>query len=523
MTTAEEEEIKQLKVAHVMCIEDFIFFVRYFFKAQFKKKWAQWEHLYQIGEQLIKVINGEITRLIINIAPRYGKTELAVKAFIAYGLALNPSAKFIHLSYSDDLALDNSEAVKDIVTSDEYQRLFPYVKLKASSKAKKKWYTDRSGGVYATSTGGQITGFGAGLVDENYVENPLDQEFDKAIDELLESTGVSWMGNKANFGGAIIIDDANKPDDADSETMRNKVNERYDSTISNRTNSRNTPIIIIQQRTHEDDLSGYLIRKQGIFGQKTEDGRDGIWHVLSLPSIKADGTALCPQKHTIQELLDLQKHNDIVFQRQHMQNPKPKAGLLFPIDELNFADMDNVPGLGDPDFTFCAADPANEGGDDFAAAPFKLIGDKIYVTEVLYNTDGADFNEAAMVKMVKANRCSSVGVEAVFGWKETAERVRDELYEIGFEGEFRMLRPRTNKHSRILNRASFIRNHMVFRKDWAQFPQYAKFMRNLTSYLKIQEAGKGNKHDDAPDLCEMGGAYFEKNFAHLFGMTKKSD
>jgi len=503
------EEIKELKVAHVYCKDDFIFFVRYFFKKQYKRKWAKWEHLYLIAEQLRKVISGEVTRLIINIAPRYGKTELAVKAFIAYGLCLNPSAKFIHLSYSDDLALDNSEAVKDLVTSEEYQLLFPSVKLKQSSKAKKKWYTEQTGGVYATSTGGQITGFGAGLVDEDELSEEEISELEELkleLDELPE--------NKSKFGGAIIIDDPNKPDDADSETLRNKVNERYDSTISNRVNSRNTPIIIIQQRTHEDDLSGYLIRKQG----NALDG--GLWHVLSLPSIKEDGTALCPQKHTIEELKALEKHNDIVFQRQHMQNPKPKAGLLFPIDELQFADMDSIEALKDPDFTYTCADPANLGGDDFAGAPFKLVGDKIYVTEALYNTDGADYNELEMVNMIKRNKSKSVGIEGVLGWIETAKRIREELDRINFDGEFRVLRPRTSKPSRILNRASFIRNNFVFRNDWEEYPQYAKFMRNLTSYLKIQEAGKGNKHDDAPDLCEMAATYFEQNFPHLFGMNK---
>lgn len=495
-----QEEIKKLKVAHVACKDDFIFFVRYFFKKQYKRKWAKWDHLYRIAEQLEKVISGEVTRLIINIAPRYGKTELAVKAFIAYGLCLNPSAKFIHLSYSDDLALDNSEAVKDLVTSEEYQTLFPSVRLKQSSKAKKKWYTEQTGGVYATSTGGQITGFGAGLVDES----EDDEDFISELNNV----------NPLKFGGGIIIDDPNKPDDADSETLRNKVNERYDSTISNRVNSRNTPIIIIQQRTHEDDLSGYLIRKQG----KAEDG--GLWTVLSLPSIKEDGTALCPQKHTIEELKALEKHNDIVFQRQHMQNPKPKAGLLFPIQELNFANMEEVKGINDPDFTYTCADPANLGGDDFAGAPFKLIGDKIYVTEVIYNTEGADHNEPEMVGLIKRNKSKSVGIEGVLGWIETAKRIREELDRINFDGEFRVLRPRTSKPSRILNRASFIRNNFVFRHDWEEYPQYAKFMRNLTSYLKIQEAGKGNKHDDAPDLCEMAATYFEQNFPHLFGMNK---
>lgn len=512
------DEIKELKVTHVFCLDDFIFFVRYFFKAQFKRKWAPWDHLLQIGDKLVQVLNGEITRLIINIAPRYGKTELAVKAFIAYGLALNPSAKFIHLSYSDSLALDNSRAAREMVSLDEYQKLFPKVKIQHGSNSTKKWYTTETGGVYATSTGGQITGFGAGQVDETEDEE-IDPEFDQSLQELLEVSRISWLGEKAKFAGAIIIDDPNKVDDSDSELERNKVNNRYDGTISNRVNSRNTPIIIIQQRTHEDDLSGYLIRKQGVFGQKTEDGRDGIWHVLSLASIKVDGTALCPQKHTIEELLALQHHNEVVFQRQHMQNPTPTAGLLFPKAALSFYDHEEMlKFLGDPDFVYVPVDPANEGGDDFAAAPFVLIGDKIYVTEMLYNTDGTDFNEPAVVDMVRRNRVSYVGVESVFGWKETAQRIREELEEKGFEGDFRLLKPRQNKHARITNRASLIRNHFVFRKDYADFPQYKKFMANLTTYLKIQEPGKKNKHDDAPDLCEMAAGYFEKNFPHLFGM-----
>lgn len=501
MTT---DEVKALKVAQVLTKDDLLIFTRYIFKSQYKRKWAPWEHLILIAEALKKVVNGEITRLIINVAPRYGKTELAVKNFIPYGLALNAAAKFIHLSYSDTLALDNSEAAKDIISSEEYQKLFPSVKIKKGSDSKKKWYTTLGGGVYATAAGGQVTGFGAGKVDND------DEEIGSFIQEI-EKSQEHWLGKKAHFGGAIIIDDANKPDDADSETMRNRVNERFDSTISNRVNSRKTPIIILQQRTHENDLSGYLIRKQ----KTVEEG--GVWTVLSLPSIKEDGTALCPAKHTIEELKALQAHNDIVFQRQHMQNPKPRSGLLFPEDDLqyfNFKEMEEK--LLDPDYTFVPVDPANEGGDDFASGAFKLIDRKIYVTDVLYNTEGSDHNEKAVIKLVLANRAHAVHVESVFGWKESATNVRDGLEEKGFENEFGLIRPRTNKHSRILSRSSFIKNNFVFRSDWEDFPQYAKFMRNLTSYLRIQEPGKGNKHDDAPDLCEMAAGYYQRNFIHLW-------
>jgi hypothetical protein len=202
-----------------------------------------------------------------------------------------------------------------------------------------------------------------------------------------------------------------------------------------------------------------------------------------------------------------------------MQNPKPKAGLLFPIQELQFFNIEDIQDR-EADFVYVCADPANEGGDDFAAAPFVLIGDEIFVTEMLYNTEGADHNESVLAKMILNSKAAAVGIEAIFGWKETADRVRLDVIEKGYENEFRMLRPRQQKHSRILNRASFIRNHFRFRKDWESMPQYAKFMRCLTSYLRVQEPGKSNKRDDAPDLCEMGANYYERNFKHLWGYER---
>lgn len=495
-----------------MCLRSLMFHTRYFFKAQYKRKFIIGDHHTIIAQALEKVLTGEITRLLIAVSPRYGKTELAVKSFISNGLALNAAAKFIHLSYADALALDNSESIKDLVQSHEYQTLFPEVQIKKDSKAKDKWYTTAGGGVLARAAAGQVTGFGAGHVDEETPDED-DPDFDEFMAALEQANG-SALEKKFQFSGAIIIDDPIKPEDADSETVRNKVNSRFDSTIRNRVNSRRTPIIVIMQRLDPEDLIGYLLR----------DNEQDDWTLISLACLTMDKDgnkkALWPHKETVEELEKQRLANEIVFERQKQQNPKPKAGLLFPQDDLHYYDPGTM-NLLDPDFTFVPCDPANEGGDDFAAGDFRLVGDMIYLRDVLYNTDGADFNEVALVNLVKAAQANSVGVESTFGWKETAERVRSDLENKGFEGEFRMLRPRQQKHSRILNRASFIRNHIVFRSDWRDLPQYAKFMRNLTSYLRIQEAGKGNKHDDAPDLCEMAGSYFEKNFAHLFGMNKK--
>ena len=276
-----------------------LFATRYFFYNRFARKFVVGQHHAKIAQALDRVYSGECKRLMILLPPRYSKTEMAVKTFIAKGLALNAASKFIHLSYSKDLALDNATEVKEIIQSEFYQALFPHIKIAKGEAVKHKWYTEQGGGVYTTSTAGQITGFGAGDVENEF-------EIAQQIDELE---------HHPEFAGAIIIDDPIKPEDASSVTMREKVNMRFETTIRSRTNSRNTPIIIIMQRLHKNDLCGYLLATEA------DD-----WDVLTLPALTIDEdgneTALWEFKHTVEELHKIRAANRFVFETQYQQNPK---------------------------------------------------------------------------------------------------------------------------------------------------------------------------------------------------------
>jgi hypothetical protein len=303
--------------------------------------------------------------------------------------------------------------------------------------------------VLARAAGGSVTGFGAGKTDSE------EDEFG----EFMPS-----MDSKYSFNGAIILDDSIKPEDADSDTIRTRVNDRFDSTIRNRVNSRKTPIIAMAQRLHPMDLIGYLLR---------EEEQDN-WTVLSFPAIYFDENgerqALCPLRHTLKELDAMRNANEVVFERQYMQNPEPKTGLAFPKGELHFYDANEID-LSEPEYQYIPVDPANEGGDFFAAPRTCLIEDRIYIPEVLFNTDGADLNEIAVRNLAMQNKVNFVGVESVFGWKETASRIKEYLYEKNWQGEFVFIRSRGNKNARIVNRTSFIKNNFWFRKDYANFPQ----------------------------------------------------
>ena len=136
-----------------------------------RREYVVGEHHRIICNALMDVIKGKTNKLIINISPRYGKTLLCSQMFIAYGLALNPASKFLHISYSGSLVQDNSMAVKDTITSTYFQTLFPEVQIRKNDNTRSKWSTTAGGGEYATSTLGQITGFGAGQAEmtEDYI------------------------------------------------------------------------------------------------------------------------------------------------------------------------------------------------------------------------------------------------------------------------------------------------------------------------------------------------------------------
>lgn len=470
----------ELAVAKVMCMQDTLFFTRYFFKHQNNKKFIIGEHHEIIAKALDRVYNGECKRLIINIAPRYGKTELAVKSFIAKGLALNPKSRFIHLSYSQTLALDNSEFVRDLVKSQAYQQMFPNVKVKQGTDAKEKWYTTEGGGVYATASGGQVTGFGAGIVDEVGCDIQDD-----------------WLNGIEKFGGAIVIDDPLKPEDAQHENRREKNNERFDTTIVNRVNSRNTPIIIIMQRVHKDDLSGHVMANyKG-------------WEVISLPVIKPDGTALWSFKHTIEELHELRQANEFVFDTQMMQDPKPKEGLLFPKDELRYFNPNEKHVF---ETSIAYSDIADAGNDNTSMPVGRNKGKDVYITDWLFSQDISDITIPLSIQACKEQSINYWRVESnSMGAMYTRDAAKA-IEEAGLSTEIYPAHSSANKHTRILMDAGFVKKHFVFIHPDYQDKEYKKAFEELTDYLK----NGSSKKDDSPDSISGLAMWVRACLPHLY-------
>ena len=311
----EQDPIQKVRCLRHLCERSFIDFTRYFFKLREGNQFLENHHHTLITNTLMRVMNGEITRLIINIPPGYTKTEMAVINFIAYGLAKFPRSRFLHLSYSDNLALLNSNATKNLVELPEYQILWP-MKLREDTKSKKMWYNKQGGGLYATATGGQVTGFRAGRMEDG-------------------------------FSGALIIDDPIKPEDAKSPLKRQQINDSFNNTIKSRLATEDVPIVVIMQRIHEDDLSGYLLR----------GGSGEVWDHLLLP-VLTDCTAPYPntfthgsplphslpdgplwvKKHTSEQIEMIKQSHAYTYFSQYKQDPQPIGERIFHNEWWKFYD-----------------------------------------------------------------------------------------------------------------------------------------------------------------------------------------
>lgn len=295
---AETEESRRIAALKRELEGSFLQFSAHFFEWRTGTKMIIAPHHRIIASTIERVIAGEITRLIINIPPGYTKTELAVISLVAYGLALNPAAKFMHLSYSDNLALTNSATARAVVKSREYQSMWPMA-LSDDSDAKGLWINEQGGGLFATSSKGQVTGRRAGLLESGWT-------------------------------GALIIDDPTKPTSAESDVQREEVNTVFSNTIKSRLAHEDVPMIVIQQRVHHRDLTGHLLT--GGSGEK--------WHHLNLPVIidnaepypdeythgipiahgLADGW-LWEAKHSEKHRVALMSHRR-TFESQYMQAPR---------------------------------------------------------------------------------------------------------------------------------------------------------------------------------------------------------
>lgn len=272
----------------LLCRTSFKYFVQIFHYYLYKRDFIFKPFHLDIIKHLESLVFGTNKKknLLINMPPRMGKSQL-MQYFVAWGYAINKQSNFILTSYGDSLVLKFSDTVKSLVDSDLYKLLFG-VEINKKNKAKEFWKTTDGGELRATSMGGTITGFGAGIMEEGW-------------------------------GGAMIIDDPLKADDYKSEAELANCIDFYTNTLKSRLNNTNsTPTILIMQRLSVDDLTGYILANEA------ED-----WEHVKYQGLDEDSeTALWPEKVPVNTLLEWKKLLPFFYYSQYQQEPIILGGAV---------------------------------------------------------------------------------------------------------------------------------------------------------------------------------------------------
>lgn len=248
-------------------------------------------HINLIAEYLEAARRGEVTRLIINMPPRSLKSVCVSVAWPAWLLAHDPQSRILAASYAASLSVKHSLDCRLVLQSPWFKRAFPGVELTRDQNEKHKFMTTARGYRFATSVGG------------------------------------STLGEGGNF---LILDDPVSPTQAMNEGWRGHVNHWFDHTFASRLDDKKKGVIVlVMQRLHQYDLSGYLLEKGG-------------WTHLSLPALagkdehhcfgrvrkfRAAGEALHAEREDI-SLIDRAKIElgSNAFAAQYQQQPLAEEG-----------------------------------------------------------------------------------------------------------------------------------------------------------------------------------------------------
>jgi predicted phage terminase large subunit-like protein len=196
--------------------------------AEYQSCWA----IDALCEHLQAVSEGQIRHLLVNAPPRCSKTTLASIFYPAWTWAQSertflkgPQVRFLCGSYNHDLSLTNSNSTRRLILSPWYQSLWgQHFKLREDQNTKTKFDTSAGGSRLATSVGGSLLGIG---------------------------------------GDVLIVDDPHNTEEAESDADRKTALTWWKELSTTRLNNpKQSPLIVIMQRLHEEDVSGHILSSE---------------------------------------------------------------------------------------------------------------------------------------------------------------------------------------------------------------------------------------------------------------------
>jgi predicted phage terminase large subunit-like protein len=246
-------------------------------------------HHRKLAKIFADVADGKKKRVIINIAPRMGKSEFSSFMFPAWFLGQHPDKKIIMATHTAGLSEDFGRRVRNLIESDEYKAVFPKTMVADDQKAAGKWSTSAGGQYYAVGVGGALAGRGADLF---VIDDPHSEQDIKANSRATFDNAWSWFQTgplqRLMPGGAILV---------------------------------------IMTRWSLVDLTGRLIQYQ------MRNPEAEPWEIVELPAILFEDTerekSLWPEQWPLDQLKKKKAAMDARYwNAQYMQQPTSESAAL---------------------------------------------------------------------------------------------------------------------------------------------------------------------------------------------------
>jgi len=415
-----------------------------------------------IIDELNDFILNDVKKLMLFAPPQHGKSELSSRLAPSFILGVNPSLKLAIVCYAKTIAEDFSSDVQEIISSQKYGELFPNTKIDGV-RGVKRGTLKRNNYIVKTSEGGYLISVGVG--------GPLTS---KSVD-------------------IAIIDDLYKSkEDAWSSLYRNKVWNWYFYVLERRLH-RNSKILILYTRWHEEDLAGKLLARE------QENWRKVVFEILKTGKItdKRDvrevGEALWPTKHTKESAERWKKLDPISFEGLGQQNPKLEKGKMYPRHKVYV----ELPDFSDYHHIYKAyGDTADEGADYLATGSYIECDGYCYITEILYTQDPMEVTEPLTAALYDRNNVKQALIESNNGGKGFAREVRRHLKTDHSNNDCAVnwFHQSDNKQARIWSNAAKVMNRVIFPDGWKD-----KYPDAYASFVNFMRVGK-NEHDDFQDF-----------------------
>jgi len=275
------------------CKESYLFFVQ-----QMWPIFISGKHHAIMADAFERVARGDLKRLIINMPPRHTKSEFASYLLPSWFLGKFPEKKIIQTAHTAELATGFGRKVRNLVSSENYQKVFD-TKLSSDSKAAGRWNTHVGGDYFAIGVGGAVTGKGADLliIDDPHSEQEAKQGNPAVFDNVYEWF-TSGPRQRLQPGGAIII---------------------------------------VMTRWSKRDLTGQILKNAG------KDGVDQ-WEIIDFPAIMPSGTPLWPAFWSKTALEALKAELPVAkWEAQYQQNPTSEEGAIIKREQWAIWDKDTPP------------------------------------------------------------------------------------------------------------------------------------------------------------------------------------